>query len=168
MATPYPVTPALLRRGIEHVCYEYANLISAAHYDLHGHAPWRTHCDDAFLIGYRKLRDFLMRDTRSERKGVELPDVLARDYLPSGFARAWELPTWEKEWQTEMDKQLAHVTFERDKEWNHTLWVPTLVSEVRAAWSAFLSAVVDPGHKTEFEAQITICRAKPGFSIVRL
>jgi hypothetical protein len=46
-----------------------------------------------------KMRDFLMRDKRSERSGVELPDILAGDYLPSGFTRAWDLPTWEKEWQ---------------------------------------------------------------------
>jgi len=26
------------------------------------------------------------------------------------------LPTWEKEWQDAMDKQLAHITFEREKE----------------------------------------------------
>jgi hypothetical protein len=67
-----------------------------------------------------------------------------------------------------MDKQLVHNTFERDKEWNHVLWVPKLVSEVRGAWTAFLSAIVDPAHKTEFEAQITICQVKPGFGIVRL
>jgi hypothetical protein len=168
VAIPYPVTPPLLKRGIEHVCYEYANLISAAHCDLHGSAPWRTHCDDAFLLGYRKMRDFLMRDKRSERKGVELPDILAGDYLPSGFTRAWDLPTWEKEWQAAMDKQLAHVTFEREKEWNHLNWVPALESEMRTAWAAFLKAVIDPAHTTEFASQVAICQAKPGFKSVTL
>lgn len=162
------MTPALLKRGIEHVCYEYANLISAAHCDLHGQAPWRMHCDDAFLLGYRKMRDFLMRDKRSERKGVELPDILARDYLPSLFTRAWDLPTWEKEWQAEMDKQLAHITFEREKEWNHLKRVPTLESEMRTAWAAFLDAVIDPVHKTEFASQLATCQAKPGFDSVTL
>lgn len=158
----------MLKRGIEHVCYEYANLISAAHYDLHGQAPWRTHCDDAFLLGYRKMGDFLMRDTRPKCQGVELPDILALDYLPSGFERSWALPTWENEWRATMDKQLAHITFERDREWNHSLVVPKLESEVRAAWTAFLSAILDLAHKTEFETQMANCRAKPGFSEVRL
>lgn len=168
MATPYGITPVLLKRGIGHLCYEYANLISAAHCDLHGQAPWRTHCDDAFLLGYRKMRDFLLRDKRSERRGVELPDILARDYMPSGFTRAWDLPTWEREWQTEMDKQLAHITFERDKEWNHTVWVPKLESEMRAAWAAFLKAVADPAYKAEFHSQLAICQSKPGFGSVQL
>ena len=168
MVTPYPVNPALLKRGIEHVCYEYTNLISAAHCDLHGQAPWRTHCDDAFLLGYRKMREFLMRDKRLARKGVELSDILARDYLPTGFTRAWDLPTWDKEWQVEMNKQLAHITFERDKVWNHTLWVPKLETEMRAAWTTFLTAVIDPTHKAEFESQLATCQAKPGFSNVRL
>jgi hypothetical protein len=167
MPIAYPLNPALLRRGIEHVCYEYANLISAAHWSINGHAPWRTNVDDAFLLGYRKLRDFLFKDKRSERKGVELADILASDYLPAGLARTWTLPTWEAEWQAEMDKQLAHITFEREKEWNHLRWVPTLESEMRTAWAAFL-AVVDPPHKPEFAAQLAHCQAKMGFSALRL
>lgn len=167
MVTPHPITPALLKRGITHVCYEYANLMSAAHYDIRGHAPWRTHCDDAFLLGFRKMRDFLLRDRRPERSGAELPDILASDYLPAGFTRTWALPTWEAEWQDEMDKQLAHITFERDKEWNHTKWVPRLENEMRRAWAEFLKAVPDP-HKAEFEAQIAHCHAKPGFGTLRL
>jgi len=167
MAAPYPITPALLTRGITHVCYEYANLLSAAHYDIHGHAPRRTHCGDAFLLGYRKMRDFLLRDKRSERRGAEMPDILASDYLPVGFNRAWVLPTWETEWQNEMDKQLAHITFEREKEWDHTKWVPKLETEMRRAWAEFLKTVVDP-HKAEFAAQIAYCQAKPGFSTVTM
>jgi hypothetical protein len=168
VATPYPIAPQLLKRGIEHVCYEYANLISAAHCDLHGQAPWRTHCDDAFLLGYRKMRDFLMKDKRSSHNGAELPDILASDYLPAGSARSWTLPTWEAEWQDEMDKQLAHITFEREKEWNHLKWVPTLEAEMRTAWAAFLTAVVDPAHTKEFAAQLTHCQRKQGFANVRL
>jgi len=167
MATPYPLDAALLKRGIEHVCYEYANLISAAHWSINGQAPWRTNVDDAFLLGYRKLRDFLFKDKRSERKGQELPDILASDYLPPGLARTWTLPTWELEWQVEMDKQLAHITFEREKEWNHLKWVPPLGSEMRTAWAAFL-AVVDPLHRAEFTAQLAHCQGKSGFSVLRL
>jgi len=163
MATPYPLKAAVLKRGVEHVCYEYANLISAAHWSIHGQAPWRTNVDDAFLLGYRKLRDFLMKDDRSDRKGFELPDILAIDYLPAGSARTWTLPTWEKEWHAEMDKQLAHITFEREKEWNHLKCVPSLESEMRTAWAEFLGAV-DRQHKPEFAAQLKNCKGKPGFS----
>jgi hypothetical protein len=70
------------------------------------------------------------------------------------------------EWQAEMDKQLAHITFERDKEWNHLKWVPTLESEMRTAWGEFL-AVVDPQHKREFTEQLAYCQGKPGFSALR-
>jgi hypothetical protein len=167
MAARYPITQALLERGIAHVCYEYANLISAAHYDIQGLAPWRTHCDDAFLLGYRKMRDFLLRDKRSERSGAELPDILASDYLRAGFNRTWVLPTWEAEWRDEMDKQLAHISFEREKEWDHTKWVPRLENEMRSAWADFLKVVVDP-HRAEFAAQIAYCQVKPGFSTVTL
>jgi hypothetical protein len=158
MATPYPLRAAVLKRGIEHVCYEYANLISTAHWSINGQAPWRTNVDDAFLLGCRKLRDFLIKDKRSERRGVELPDILASDYLLPGFARTWTLPTWDLEWQAEMDKQLAHITFEREKEWNHLKWVTKLESEMRTAWAEFL-AVVDPQHKPEFRAQLAHCQA---------
>jgi hypothetical protein len=168
MATPYPLDAALLKRGIEHVCYEYANLMSAAYWSINGHAPWRTNVDDAFLLGYRKLRDFLLRDKRSERYGMELPDILASDYLRPGSVRPWTLPTWESEWQATMDKQLAHITFEREKEWNHLKWVPTLESEMRTAWAAFL-AVVDPQHEGEFRGQLARhCQGKSGFSALKL
>jgi hypothetical protein len=167
VVTPYPINPGLLKRGIEHVCYEYANLISAARYDIHGQAPWRTHCDDAFLLGYRKMRDFLLKDKRSSRNGAELPDILARDYYPAGTAITWALPTWETEWQAEMDKQLAHITFEREKEWNHLKWVPTLESEMRTAWAKFLDAI-DAAHKQDFADQVAHCQGKMGFENVKL
>ena len=114
------------------------------------------------------MRDFLLKDKRSSRNGVELPDILASDYLPAGFARTWTLPTWETEWQDEMDKQLAHITFEREKKWEHWKWVPKLEAEMRTAWSAFLAAITDPAQKTEFTAQISHCQGKQGFANVRL
>ena len=57
---------------IRDVVYEYGNLRAAAYYSIHGQAPWRTNCDDAFLLGCRKLGDFLMRDERSKNRGQEL------------------------------------------------------------------------------------------------
>jgi hypothetical protein len=97
MLTSYPINTFVLKSGIEHVCYECANLISAAHWSRCGAAPWRTNVDDAFLLGYRKLRDFLLKDKRSTRNGMELPDILASDYLPAGSKRTWTLPTWERD-----------------------------------------------------------------------
>jgi hypothetical protein len=68
-----------LAGGIKHICYEYSNLMSAAHWDMKGSAPWRTHADDAFLLGCRKLGVFLLRPSRSRLRGRELPDILALD-----------------------------------------------------------------------------------------
>src|SRR5687767_8938450 len=66
---PMPPVPYIPSRGdrlnaVTHVVHEYANLVSAAHYSMHGDAPWRSHCDDAFLLGCRKMDDFLMRTQR--------------------------------------------------------------------------------------------------------
>ena len=151
-----------LIRGIEHTCYEYANLISAAYWSMHGEAPWRTHADDAFLLGYRKMHDFLLFKTRSTQKnGDELPDILALDYLPSGYIPTWTLPTWTTEWRRAMDRQLAHLSYEREKSWDHRKWVPKLEKEFREAWALFLQAV-DPQYKKEFSKQITHRQRKLG------
>src|SRR5436853_5000231 len=77
----------LRRRAIEHVVYEFANLLCAHHYSIHGNAPWRTNADNAFLLGYRKLGDFLLNEYPRRHD-----DVLALDYLPVGSTRAWDLP----------------------------------------------------------------------------
>ena len=66
-----------------------------------------------------------------------------------------------------MDKQLAHITFEREKEWNHLKWVPTLEKEMREAWAKFIDAL-DPQTRDDFVAEIVVCQAKPGFSSIRL
>ncbi|MBZ5620167.1 MAG: hypothetical protein LAQ69_15790 [Acidobacteriia bacterium] len=89
---PFTPDPNQLRRGIEHICNEYANLMSAAHWDMKGSAPWRTHADDAFLLGYRKLGDFLFNKNRLTVKNQECPDILALDYLPSSCTPNWTLP----------------------------------------------------------------------------
>lgn len=167
MAIPYPIDASLRTSGVIHVCYEYANLISAAYWSIHGQAPWRTHADDAFLLGYRKLRDFFLKDRRSIRNGEELPDILARDYVPVGSTRTWTLATWEAVWQVEMDKQLAHITFKRDKEWDHRKWVPVLEVEMRTAWAEFLNAADTP-YKGDFMSRLSECRSKPGFDKLRL
>jgi hypothetical protein len=169
MITPYPLTPELLHEGIGHTCYEYANLMSAASWSLRGDAPWRTNADDAFLLGYRKLGDFLLNKRRSRKgfQGEENPDILALDYLPPGYKPMWTLATWKTEWRAQMNKQLAHLSFIRDKEWVHYKWVPILEDEFRTTWSQFIAAVDYP-FKAEFAAQIAHCQAKQGFERIRL
>jgi hypothetical protein len=167
MTRSYNPTEADLRRGIEHVCYEYANLISAAHWSINGQAPWRTNVDDAFLLGYRKLRDFLLQDHRSQRENTELPDILAGDYLTRVVERTWALPTWDRKWRAVMNRQLAHLSFEREEPWDHRVCIGPLESEIRAAWSEFLQNV-DAHFRPEFETQLERCRRKPGFSGLQL
>jgi len=106
MATPQPISYPYFA-AIEHVVYEYANLMCAGFYSIHGDASWRTNADDAFLLGYRKLGDFLMNDY--PRKD---DDILALDYLPAGTPRTWYLPTWEG-WRPHMNKQLTHIAYAR-------------------------------------------------------
>jgi hypothetical protein len=154
--------------AIEDVVYEFANLMAAAHFSMRGQAPWRTNCDDAFLLGCRKIGHFLMAGRRSTKNGQELDDVLALDYLPTDQTRGWSLPIWTAEWRDPMDKQLAHITYSRDKEWDHRTWVPKLELEFRNAWWSFCQAIVDDGYKREFDRQITVCQAKPGFGNIIL
>jgi hypothetical protein len=158
---------AQLARGIEHICYEYANLISAAHWDINGAAPWRTHADQAFLLGCRMLGDFLLNPSRSKLMGEERPDILASDYLPSGCKPSWTLPIWEEEWLDSMNRQIAHLSYDREKEWVHYNWVPKLEREFRIAWQEFLCAV-DPKYKSSFATEIAKCQRKEGFAEIRL
>src|ERR1700733_2421646 len=163
---PFTPGPKQLTRGIEHICYEYANLMSAAHWDMKGSAPWRTHADDAFLLGYRKLGDFLLNQRRSKVNNQELPDILALDYLPSGYTPDWTLPIWTKEWRDTLNKQLAHLSYIRDKEWVHYNWVPKLEKEFRIAWQKFRRAL-GPKYKMRFATEITQCRRKQGFAGIK-
>ena len=157
-----------LARGIEHISYEYANLMSAAHWDMKGAPPWRTHADDAFLLGCRKIGDFLLNRHRSKRRdGSELPDILALDYLPPDFVPDWSLRIWKKEWRDVMNRQLVHLSYVREKSWVHYDWVPKLEKEFREAWRKFRRAI-HPKHKRRFSAEMTKCRRKPGFAAIKL
>jgi hypothetical protein len=141
---------------IRDLVYEYGNLMAAAHYDLLGDAPWRTNCDDAFLLGCRKIGDFLTRDKRDG------DDVLALDYLPPNKTRTWDLPIWDRTWRADMNKYLAHITYRRAEkrlalglpEWHHGLWVPRLAKEFNTAWWDFREAVVDAEFAKGFDEHI--------------
>lgn len=157
-----------LHDGIMHVSFEYVQFCSAAHYAMFGQSPWRTLADKAFLGVYRQLRDFLMRDTRSAdpvKKDEENSDILALDYLPPGYKRHWSLPTWDREWRMAMNKQQAHLTYERDKAWIHydtNIGIPKLEQELRQAWRLFFKDI-EPRHKPEFNRQIDAYRNNPSF-----
>ena len=168
--TPSQFIPGRGKRiaAIKDVVYEYANLMAAAHYSLHGSAPWRTNCDDAFLLGCRKLDEFLMRVKRSVKHGQELDDILVVDYLPTNATRPWDLPIWIAEWRGPMNKQLAHIAYSRDKEWNHLIWVPQLEPEFNKAWWDFREAIVNDAYNQEFDNQLIACQAKPGFGNIVL
>ena len=167
MTTPEPIKKEKLD-AIAHVVYEYGNLMAAAFYSTHGAAPWRTNSDDAFLLGYRKLGDFLLNEPPRYKD-----DVLALDYVPAGAptARTWSLPTWSLEWRGQMNKQLTHIAYERvrhPKEWDHRKWNQKLEKEFRDAWKLFLDAVIDTDFKAEFDKQIAACRAKTSFASILL
>lgn len=148
--------------AIEHLVYEYANLMSSAFHSLNEAAPSRTHCDDAFLLGCRKLGDFLLADTR--KYGDE---VIALDYLPVRSPRLWRLPIWESTWRAPMNRQLTHITYTRVRDpqaWDHRKWVPKLEAEFRDAWKSFWGTVTDREFLEEYRRQINHCRNKQGFA----
>ena len=155
--------------------------MAAAYYSLHGNAPWRTNCDDAFLLGCRKLDDFLMNKKRTRmpvggmrswciltQERREADDILAIDYLPANPIRKWRLPIWAAEWRSVMNKQLVHIAYSRDKEWDHLKWVPKLKAEFYTAWSEFLDAIEDHEYRQEFDSQIDARQVKPGFQNIVL
>jgi hypothetical protein len=167
---PKSFTPSAqqLDEGVVHICYEYSNLMSAAYWDVNGRAPWRTHADDAFLLGCRKMADFFLRTTRSKlRNGDELPDILALDYIVPNSKRKWTLDIWSKQWRGPMDKQLAHLSYVRNKSWDHRLWVTKLENEFRTVWRKFRREL-DPRYKGIFTKELAKCRRKPGFATIKL
>jgi hypothetical protein len=145
--------------AIRDVFYEYRNLMMAGYYSMRGSAPWRTNCDDAFLLGCRKVGDFLMDDTRLTYNGKELDDVLAIDFLPSTASRSWSVPIWNTEWRDAMHKQSAHIAYTRTKGWNHTKWVPQLQAEFNKAWWDFRDAVTDLDYVQEFDKYLQLAEA---------
>ena len=138
----------------------------AGYYSMRGRAPWRTNCNDAFLLGCRKLDDFLLKEKRTVKSYDELDDILALDYLPQNATRNWTLPIWAAEWRNVMNKQLAHIAYSREKEWNHLKWVPQLEAEFNKAWWDFREAVTDNDYSEEFDKQLALCQRDRGSEIV--
>jgi hypothetical protein len=166
---PKPADKIAVMRDI---VYEYGNLMVAAHFDLNGAPPWRTNCDDAFLLGCRKIGDFLLTEIGERFKD----DVLAMDYLPANAPRTWDLPIWKITWRDDMNKYLTHITYRRAEDrdakglphWEHGVWVPQLRDEFNKAWWDFRESVTDSEFCAEFDKQLRECEAKPGFEVVNL
>jgi hypothetical protein len=159
-------------RVIRDLVYEYGNLMAAAHFDLKGSPPWRTNCDDAFILGCRKIGDFLL--TEIDKRYMD--DVLAMDYLPLNVPRTWDLPIWKARWREDMNKYLTHITYRRAEDraamglpnWDHQVWVPPLRDEFKKAWWDFRDTVTDGDFCAEFDKQLDACQHKPGFEAVTL
>ena len=62
-----------------------------------------------------------------------------------------------------MNKQLAHISYDRSKEWDHLKWVQKLSDEFNKAWWDFRDAVTDKDYNKEFDKQLQECREKEGF-----
>jgi hypothetical protein len=139
--------------AIEPVVFEYTYMLSAGHHAMFGAAPWRTHAERAFLIHYRNVDDFLLRAERTDQ-------IVAADYLDSGFVGEWDLPSWREEWREHMRAHLDHLGYFRleEKAWTPHKWIPRMESEARVAWKQFYDAMTDGEYRREFVKQVEIRR----------
>jgi hypothetical protein len=72
----------------------------------------------------------------------------------------YSLPVW-TEWEIAVDKQLAHITWKRDKHWNGATNTP-LMRELEVAWKQFLAAL-DPKYQARFREEINKKKHCSGF-----
>jgi hypothetical protein len=141
-----------LLKSVEHVVYEYANLVSAVGRDVP--APINTHLQDAFLLSYRKMADFFLTPISKVTKH----DIVAEDFTVS--LQPYALPEWTS-WATAMNKQLAHITWKRDRSWDGSKLGPFRL-ELEAAWKLFL-ANLKPTYQDRFREEIDKKKRCPGF-----
>lgn len=139
--------------AIEPVVIEYTYMLSAAHHAMFGAAPWRAHAERAFLLHYRNVDDFLLREERADH-------ILAADYLDERHQRRWDLPTWREEWREHARTHLDHLGYFRlsEKLWTPHKWIPRMESEARVAWKQFYDAMTDGEYRREFVKQVEIRR----------
>ena len=140
--------------AIEPVVFEYTWLLSAAHYTLFGAAPWRAHAEQAFLVHYRNVDDFLLG-------GGDSDGILAEHYVEPGREREWSLPSWRGEWREAMRTRLGNgLGYHRltEKPWTPHVAIPRLDAEAREAWRLFYGAVTDPEYRKEFARQVELRR----------
>ncbi|MEO8127509.1 MAG: hypothetical protein ABJF23_27560 [Bryobacteraceae bacterium] len=147
--------------AVYHVIYEYANLISSGEMVTTGQhlgkcfdPPINTHLADAFYFSCRKMADFFL--SRSKEKD----DVFASHYVSTV---TFDLPVHER-WRTSLQKQLAHLTYWRDKS-AEEIEKPAqaeLFNELKTAWVTFLQHLPEP-YRTDFDTAIIGANKKQGF-----
>jgi len=120
---------------------------------MFGAAPWRSHAERAYLVHYRNVDDFLMREERGDH-------ILAGDYLEAGLVRTWDLPTWRTEWREDVRARLDHLGYSRleEKAWAPHKSIPRLDTEVRGAWKQFYESITDGEYRAEFVKQVELRR----------
>jgi hypothetical protein len=142
---PYAPEPKELHEGIEHVAYEYSNLVCANQYlDAHpAGGPAAILVLNAFLLSCREMAEFFGKPTG-------MKDIRAIHYTGQTGAR---LPHSDS-WRDAIDKQLAHITFARTTNPRPGLTQPQtrldLFRELQAAFRSFLPTVRDQAHRDEF------------------
>jgi hypothetical protein len=131
MARQMPSKAELLD-SVRHVVYEYANLISAGHLLQEVRTPLlppvNTHVQNAFLLSCRTMADFFI--IRRPTKHY----IAASDFTAS--PEKYTLSVW-KGWATALNKQLAHLAWDREQGWDGTAIKP-LMEEQQAVWRNFL------------------------------
>ena len=139
--------------AIEPVVSEYTWLLSAAHYTLFGAAPWRAHAEQAFLLHYRNMDDFLLGAT-------ERDEILAGHFLAPEQVRPWDLPTWRAEFRGPVRSRLDHLGYHRltESAWVPHKSLPRLDAEIREAWRQFYDAITDAEYRREFVRQVELRR----------
>jgi hypothetical protein len=154
-------TPEQKESAIQHIVYEYANLVSAGARLLQTgpdalKPPDNTHVQDAYLLSCRKMANFF-----AEQRAKH--DVIAYDYVPRS-AIQFTLSEWIK-WGEAADTHVAHISYTRTKNmisWDGTGNEP-LLNDFRRAWRKFLSAIDDNRLKAEFARRIAERAACVGF-----
>ena len=144
---------AELLDSVRHVVYEYANLISCGKLLTVQHDyPINTHLQDAFLLSCRKMADFFIIDDPKDHY------IAASDFTAS--PQAYTLTVW-KGWAKAINRQLAHLTWKRDKEWDGSANKP-LMEELEAVWKVFLDKL-KPQFQDRFREEINKKKQCSGF-----
>ncbi|MGI8785169.1 MAG: hypothetical protein ACR2L2_16145 [Acidobacteriota bacterium] len=138
--------------AVEHIVHDYANLISSGemlrpHFDPILIPPANTHVQHAFLLNCRKLGDFF------QAHGKKPNDMFAK-HFPDADVAEFDLSVCKK-WRVHIDKQLAHLTYDRlnsKKSWDGSANQP-LLEELRKAWRLFRSTLKEP-YKLQFKRQL--------------
>jgi hypothetical protein len=120
LPTQFIPTKGQLDGALDHVAYEIEQLVGICLWMIHSHAAQSSAAEsseaileanvylEAFLIHIRALSDFFERTDRTQRKGAELDDVLARDYhfaaQPLGL---------DDRVRQRINQELAHISYSR-------------------------------------------------------